>query len=203
MRRYGRLLSGPNVVTLIRPCCILPYLWLCLQSRWEALVLYAVVVSSDMLDGWLARKRRQESTLGRTLDHVCDVGFILAALGYFAGAGLAPWWLPVAIAWSFGLYCLNSWWRRDRQPQLRLLGSQLGHVGGILYYVTVGVSTGLLVLAPAMLSSPIMHWWYGGVTLVALVAGLQHLLAGFGSLKLAAFAGQHRENLHQSSRSES
>jgi phosphatidylglycerophosphate synthase len=202
MRRYRHLLSGPNLVTLFRPCSILPYIWLCLHRRWEALVLYGAVVVSDRLDGWLARRLRQESTLGRTLDHVCDVGFILATLGYFVSRGLVPWWLPAAIAWSFGLYCLDSWWRRNQQPQPQLLGSRLGHAGGILYFGTVGLVTGLLVLAQAERFAPLMSAWYGCMTGVALLSGLQRLTASWSLVRPVASAGQHRENIHRSRHSE-
>jgi phosphatidylglycerophosphate synthase len=200
MRRYRRLLSTPNLVTQVRPCSILPYLWLCMHRRWEALVLYGVVVASDMLDGWLARRLRQESALGRTLDHVCDVGFILVTLGYFVSQALIPWWLPAAIAWSFGLYCLDSWWRRDQQ--LRLLGSRLGHVGGVLYFGTVGLVTGLLVVEQAERFAPLMPAWYGCLTGVALLSGGQRLTTAWSLVKPAVSARQHRENIHQSNHSE-
>jgi phosphatidylglycerophosphate synthase len=105
------------------------------------LLLYLLIAVSDALDGWLARKLGQQSPFGQALDHGCDVFFILTVLGFFVIQGLIPWWLPAAIAWAFALYVLDSWWRTAAQPQRTLITSRLGHVGGILYYLAVGLVT--------------------------------------------------------------
>ncbi|ETX03762.1 MAG: hypothetical protein ETSY2_32630, partial [Candidatus Entotheonella gemina] len=107
--RFGRLYTYPNVITLIRPVGTGPFLWCCLHAQanmgygFTALFLFGLIAASDMLDGWMARRLHQESAFGRVLDHLCDVGFILTALGVFAWQGWGPWWLPAAIAWAFGL----------------------------------------------------------------------------------------------------
>jgi len=113
--RLGRLSTYPNAITLIRPLATGPFIWCCMQARAHrgygvaALALFGLIAASDRLDGWVARRRREASAFGRVLDHLCDVGFILASLGAFVWRGWAPWWLPAAIAWAFGLYALRSW----------------------------------------------------------------------------------------------
>lgn len=178
-----RLRTVPNLVTLVRPIGTLPFVLLSTQAqhpdavgaRWGTLLLYVAIVGSDALDGWLARRLHQESDLGRTLDHICDVLFILTALGTFAARELVPWWLPAAIAWAFALYVVDSWRRTAGQPQRRLLGSRIGHLGGMLYYVAVGVVTVHLCTDGRWLPPGILQGWFLSLALLALLSGTERL----------------------------
>ena len=180
---YRRFRTVPNVVTLVRPVSTLPFVLLSARAqhpdavgaRWGTLLLYAVIVGSDVLDGWLARRLQQESALGRILDHVCDVLFILTALGAFAARHLVPWWLPAAIAWAFALYVVDSWWRTTGQPQRRLLGSRVGHLGGVLYYIAVGVVTVRLCTDGRWLPPSLLPGWFLSLALLALLSGAERL----------------------------
>ncbi len=180
---FSRLLTAPNVLTLLRPVCTGPFVLLCGRAYtmpdslagWGALGVFLVIVATDLLDGWLARRRRQESALGRTLDHGCDVLFILTALGSFVHRGLVPWWLPSAIAWSFALYVFDSWWRTATQPQPRLLTSRLGHIGGMLYYVVVGMVTCNLAIGNALVAEQVLSGCFTALALLALVSGTERL----------------------------
>jgi phosphatidylglycerophosphate synthase len=175
------MLTIPDLISLVRPVCTLPFLLLCAQLELRhttglcvsTLGVYTIITGSDALDGWLARRLAQERPAGRTVDHVCDILFILTTLGFFAVRGLVPWWLPAAIAWAFGLYVVDSWWRTARQPQRTLLGSRLGHIGGILNYATVGLATVDLCLESQGLRASLLGVWYGGVSLLALGSGTE------------------------------
>lgn len=179
----ARLCTWPNVVTCIRPVCTPVFLLCCAQAqetgaawaRWSVLCLFGVMAGSDGLDGWLARRLSQASPQGRTLDHVCDVLFVASALGGFVSLGLAPWWLPAAIVWSFGLYAYDSWWRTAHAPQRQLLGSRLGHLGGILNYGAVGVLAGQLWAGGPWLPAALLHAAFIALALLAGVAGTQRL----------------------------
>ncbi|MGQ4806774.1 CDP-diacylglycerol--glycerol-3-phosphate 3-phosphatidyltransferase [Candidatus Entotheonellaceae bacterium PAL068K] len=178
------LFSIPNLVTLVRPVCTLPFILLCDQAQlatgsWSklgVLCLYVLIVSSDSLDGYLARRLKQASPLGRSLDHVCDVVFILSTLGYFVTQDLVPWWLPAAIGWAFVLYVADSWRRTARHPQRVLLASRLGHLGGILFYVTVGVITGNLCTANRLFPPTLLTGWYLILTVLASLSGTERLI---------------------------
>jgi phosphatidylglycerophosphate synthase len=108
------------------------------------------------------------------LDHLCDILFILAALGYFAWQGLAPWWFPAAIAWAFGLYVFDSWWRTTGQ-QRRLIGSRLGHLGGMLNYLAVGLLTVNIAVGYPLLSATLLWTICLGLTCLALLSGAERL----------------------------
>lgn len=205
---YRRLRTVPNVVTLVRPIGILPFGLLSAQAqqpdavgaRVGTVLLYAVIVGSDALDGWLARRLHQESAFGRTLDHVCDVLFILTALGTFAARHLVPWWLPVAIAWAFTLYVVDSWRRTAGPSQRRLLGSRVGHLGGMLYYVAVGVVTGHLCTDGRWLPPNLLQGWFLSLALLALLSGTERLYYLMYSFISAAPGAPTAENIPQSGR---
>jgi phosphatidylglycerophosphate synthase len=169
-------------------------------ARWGTLLLYAVIVGSDALDGWLARRLHQESAVGRTLDHVCDVLFILMALGAFAVRALVPWWLPAAIAWAFVLYIVDSWRRTAGQPQRHLLGSRVGHLGGMLYYVAVGVVTIHVCTDGRWLPPGMLHGWFLGVAFLALGSGTERLYYLVRTFRSASPEAPAAENSPQSGR---
>ena len=177
------LFTWPNLVTLIRVAGAPAFVLCCHRAaagvtaaRWSAALLFAVIVGSDVMDGWLARRLRCSSVFGRFLDHGADIFFILFALGCFAAWGWVTWWLPAAIAWAFGLYAFDSWRRSgELGRQRRLLGSRLGHVGGILNYAAVGG-----VMAGPALDLPLLPRPLGQAALIAVmgvafVSGLERL----------------------------
>ena len=104
---------------------------------WLAVVVFAASAASDVVDGRLARRWGSASTGGRTFDHLADICFILAALWTYTHLGLAPWWVPAAIAASFAFYIIDSWSRPTARGSL--IGSRVGHIGGVCNYVLIGV----------------------------------------------------------------
>ena len=119
-------------------------------AGWAAGVLFAAIAASDFVDGRLARRAGDAGALGRVLDHGADIFFILSALTSYAVMGLVPWWVPAAVALSFGAYALDS-------RRARLSASRIGHYGGVLNYALIGVlvyneSTGLRLLPPVVIA---------------------------------------------------
>ena len=118
------------------------------------------------------------------------------ALGWFAAWGWVTWWLPAAIAWAFGLYAFDSWWRSgELGRQRRLLGSRLGHVGGILNYAAVGGVMAEPALGLSLVPRPLGQAALVAVMGVAFVSGLERLLLlwlGRG------FSGPVAENISRS-----
>ena len=103
-----------------------------------AVAIFAVVAASDILDGRIARRHGRQSAGGRIFDHFADAGFLVVSLSTYSALGVAPWWVPAAVAGAFGFYVIDSWWR-TAAVQSGLIGSRLGHLGGVCNYVLVGV----------------------------------------------------------------
>jgi phosphatidylglycerophosphate synthase len=125
-------------------------------AGWIAVVLFAGIAASDFFDGRMARRANAASQAGRLLDHGADIFFVLAALGTYVALNLVPWWVPGAIAASFGTYAYGSWRARAPAGPAHLIPSRIGHRGGILNYVLIGVlvcndSAALRLLSPQVL----------------------------------------------------
>lgn len=100
-RRVGedRILSLPNVVTTIRLVLVPAFVWLLVQPHrrdwFAAAVLLAALGSTDWVDGQLARRLDQVTTVGKVLDPTADrVLLATAAIGILA-VGAVP--TPIAV----------------------------------------------------------------------------------------------------------
>ncbi len=103
-------LNLPNGLTILR-IFFVPLLVVVLLTRepnfnflglpfhfemWGVLILL-VAASTDMADGYLARKRREVTTLGILLDPIADKLLISAAFISLVEMGLAPAWMVVIV----------------------------------------------------------------------------------------------------------
>lgn len=69
-----RILTAPNVITLVRLALIPVFLWLLFgrENRAAAAALLGALGATDWLDGFIARRYHQVTTLGKVLDPVAD-----------------------------------------------------------------------------------------------------------------------------------
>ncbi len=103
--------------------------------RPEVLVPIALAAAlSDFADGRVARLTRSADHLGRWLDSVADIAFVLTALICEANAGSIPAYIPVLITVSFAQYAVDSIVISGPVTPIR---SRLGHWGGILNFALV------------------------------------------------------------------
>src|SRR4051794_6628291 len=65
-----RIVTIPNVISVVRLCCIPVFLWLLFgrDDQLAAAGLLAVLGATDWVDGYVARHYDQVSTLGKVLD---------------------------------------------------------------------------------------------------------------------------------------
>lgn len=71
--------------------------WIAITQDWLALVIFLVAALTDMLDGYLARRRSEITTLGKLLDPVADKLLITAAFIVLVELGRVPAWMVVII----------------------------------------------------------------------------------------------------------
>src|SRR5262249_48227837 len=62
-----------------------------------ACLIYLLASLPDSLDGWLARRRKQVSVLGKFLDPLADKLMVTAVLVYLTALDRVPPWLVVAL----------------------------------------------------------------------------------------------------------
>ena len=85
----ARALSVPVVVVL--------FAWDFPNNEAWATALFLVAMATDQVDGWLARRRNQTSSLGSLLDPIADKILVLAVLVMLIEEGVAPGWMVAGI----------------------------------------------------------------------------------------------------------
>lgn len=69
-----RVWTVPNVITFVRLACLPVFVWLLFgrDNEYAAAWLLGVLGATDWIDGFIARRYQQVSTLGKVLDPVAD-----------------------------------------------------------------------------------------------------------------------------------
>ena len=99
MPASSAVVTVPNILSFARIATIPLFCWLAANERTRlwGILLFAVVVSTDWVDGYVARRTGQVTELGRILDPVADRLAIAAGLLTFAIAGIFPFWAALLI----------------------------------------------------------------------------------------------------------
>jgi CDP-diacylglycerol---glycerol-3-phosphate 3-phosphatidyltransferase len=91
----------PNLLTLAR-IATLPFVLLLIDNYSRILSFFSALIFiaggiTDLLDGYLARKRGQETVLGAFLDPLADKLFVLGTLVFLVARDRVPEWLVVVL----------------------------------------------------------------------------------------------------------
>ncbi len=97
--RTSRVWTVPNVISMVRLAGVPLFLWLVLGPEEDLLALAVLALSgvTDWLDGYLARRLHQTSTVGEILDPVADRLYILAAVIGLMLRDIIPWWVAIIL----------------------------------------------------------------------------------------------------------
>src|SRR5215475_1393240 len=68
-----------------------------LTNEWLALAIFLTAAATDLLDGYLARRWRQVTTIGTLLDPIADKLLVSAALISLVQVRVLPGWMAVLI----------------------------------------------------------------------------------------------------------
>ena len=114
-------LNLPNVLTVVRillvPVLVAALLASTARGDLLAAVVFVVASVTDALDGWIARRRKSESTFGKLMDPLADKLLVVAALVSLVSLDrLSAWVAMVIIAREFAV------------TGLRQLAMEEGHV---------------------------------------------------------------------------
>ena len=96
------VLNLPNLLTISR-LGLAVVLFVLLAAEWlnTGLVLFIVAASTDWLDGYVARRRGETTTLGRILDPFVDKVIVIGAFIFLlpiAGSAVTAWMVTVVVA---------------------------------------------------------------------------------------------------------
>ena len=115
-----RLFTLPNALSFARMAALPPVLYLLRRGdpqsdRW-ALAILLVAGATDLLDGWLARRRGAVSASGKVVDPLADKVLIGGLVIYLALEREFPMWLLAAIVARDVALMAGAWlfFRRDK-----------------------------------------------------------------------------------------
>lgn len=93
-----RILTIPNVLSLLR-LLVMPLVYIDITGDrpLRALIVLAVLVSTDWVDGYVARRFGQVTRLGKVLDPISDRILIILVVVALGVAGIVPWWALGAV----------------------------------------------------------------------------------------------------------
>ena len=101
MQKFQNLFSGPNQLTLFRiaavPVIIILLLFPTRICTFIAALFFSAAAITDYLDGFLARKRGQVTTLGKVMDPVADKLLVSSAFIMLSSLGWLPAWMAGVI----------------------------------------------------------------------------------------------------------
>ncbi|WP_424185879.1 CDP-alcohol phosphatidyltransferase family protein [Actinokineospora sp. G85] len=94
-----RVLTIPNVLSILRLLGVPLFLWLLLGPRADGWAIAVLMFAglSDWLDGKIARWLNQTSKLGMLLDPAADRLYTLATIVAFVVRDIVPWWVAAAL----------------------------------------------------------------------------------------------------------
>ena len=94
-------LTAADQLTVARaasvPIVVVLYAWSFSGHNYWATAVFCVAMTTDWLDGRLARRQGRSSSLGSLLDPIADKVLVLAALVMLVGQGVIPAWMVAAI----------------------------------------------------------------------------------------------------------
>ncbi len=93
----GGVLTVPNLITMVRLLCLPVFVWLVFgaQEQTAAAILLAVLGATDWVDGYVARRFHQVSTIGKVLDPAADRLLVGTAVIVIIVDGAVPLWFGV------------------------------------------------------------------------------------------------------------
>jgi cardiolipin synthase len=158
-----RILTAPNVITLVRLLCIPLFLWLLFGAHRQtaAAILLAVLGATDWVDGFVARRFGQVSTFGKVLDPTADRILVGTAVISIMIYGAVPLW--------FGIATIA---REVLVSAMVLLLAALGAARIDVLWVGKAGTFGLMFAYPTFLLGDGTAGWQEPIRIIAWVTGL-------------------------------
>ncbi|MBC2681726.1 CDP-diacylglycerol--glycerol-3-phosphate 3-phosphatidyltransferase [Corynebacterium sp. 4HC-13] len=173
----------PNVLTTIRIVFIPVFLWLILTTegwrdgfgasythRWWALVAFCLLMLTDQLDGFLARKYSVITDFGKLADPIADKALMIAALLSLNLLGELWWWVTATIVIrELGI----TLWRMVLARRGLVVPASKG---GKLKTVLQTAAVAWYILPIAGVVTWIAHLFMAAALLVTVVTGVQYIV---------------------------
>lgn len=88
----------PNAISFLRLCSVPVFIWLLLRHDVElAFWLFTAAAVTDAIDGFIAKKLNQRTTLGAFLDPLADKALLVSAFFILGMQDVLPMWLVLLV----------------------------------------------------------------------------------------------------------
>ena len=193
--------AGPwtiaNALTAFRIALMFPFLYLVDQGHFGlALAVFFLASVTDFADGYVARRYKQQSRLGRFLDPLADkllttAAFVVMAIPHREFASIPVWLAAVVVGrdliivlGSLVVYRVTKF--KDFSPTLLGKINTLVELGLIVWFLVFHTTGRFIFLLPFL---------YGIVVVSVIVSGSEYLIQGAKILKHHAGMSGHRSPL--------
>ncbi|TVX89473.1 CDP-diacylglycerol--glycerol-3-phosphate 3-phosphatidyltransferase [Paenibacillus agilis] len=171
----------PNFLTAIRFVLIPVYLMLFfVGERYIAFVVWLFAGLTDVLDGYLARKRNEITFVGKMLDPLADKLMILAVMFSLLWSKDMPILAVAAMLVRDGGMILGSLWFYLRGKKT-LAANTMGKLTTVLLYAAIVM---------------IYFQWQYAVTVLWIVIGFSYLTSLLYSIQIIRVNGQTKDTIH-------
>jgi CDP-diacylglycerol--glycerol-3-phosphate 3-phosphatidyltransferase len=103
-RSAKSIFNLPNIITMARILFVPLFIWTLVEFnnpesplRWISVLTFIIIMSSDGVDGAIARKRGLITNLGKLLDPIADKALLGGALVTLSMLGEVSWWVTAII----------------------------------------------------------------------------------------------------------
>jgi CDP-diacylglycerol--glycerol-3-phosphate 3-phosphatidyltransferase len=103
-RTAKSIFNLPNIITMARILFVPLFIWTLVEFsnpesplRWISVLTFIIIMSSDGVDGAIARKRGLITNLGKLLDPIADKALLGGALVTLSVLGEVSWWVTAII----------------------------------------------------------------------------------------------------------
>ena len=165
-RQRKPILYLPSTLTLLR-LVALPTLIFAMDTEQVFLAdsLFLIAISTDLVDGYLARKLSVSSKFGAVFDVCIDFLFVGGVFLYFTFKGIYPAWILAIIAAMFVQFLVTS-------NLTKVIFDPVGKYYGSLLYGAIG----LTMLFPVQIARNIITVAFVGVSIGSLSSRLIYYL---------------------------
>jgi len=177
--------TAANVLSFFRIALVFPFLYLLVEGRFGlALAVFFIASATDFLDGYVARRFKQQSSLGRFLDPLADkllttAGFVALAVPRSAFPTVPVWLAAIVVGRDLlivagALFVYYSTGVRTFKPTFLGKVNTLFELGLIVWFLVFHTTGKLIFLLPAL---------YAIVALSVAVSSVEYTILGLKMLR--------------------
>lgn len=192
-------LGVANILTIFRIVCIPIFItFFALKVYGVALVIFSLAAYTDLIDGTVARLRKEHSEFGAILDPFADKGLMLTTFISLAIVMVVPWWFIYVILLR-DFVVVGGWlFVKIKKYDFKITAIWSSKIA-TLFEITTGVLALVYLTYPgsAIYAYPVGDLVYGSVMIssaLILIATMQYLKKGINFLETRTLLSTKQKN---------